>query len=104
MIISLLERGKSIQDVIRPNPGVYCQAFKYCKQLKIFQVETLIITMGKLQASFHFEEPPISMYCKELVEIYVDHHSKSKSEFDYAEKVTPKIENVIHYAEVSQLF
>ena len=104
MIISLLGRGKSIQDVIRSNPGVYSQAFKYYKQLTISQVETLIITMAKLQASFHFEEPPISMYCKELVEIYVDHHSKSKSESDYAEKVTPKIEYVLHYAEVSRLF
>lgn len=104
MIISLLERTRSIPDVIKQNPVVFRQAFKNCKLLKIHQVETLIIKMAKLQASFHFEEPPISMYCKELVDIYVDHYRKSKSESRYAETVVPKIENVLHYAEVSGMF
>lgn len=99
-LIKLLQKAKSVAETIEQHIEVYMSAWKQCRQLSQPQLETLIVSVGKLPASFVFEIPPLASHCRMAAECYINFEEKNKTDADFKEAVLPKIKNIVNFVKV----
>ena len=98
-LIKLLQKAKSVAETIEQHIEVYMSAWKQCRQLSHPQLETLIVSVAKLPASFVFI-PPLASHCRMAAACYINFEEKNKTDADFKEAVLPKIKNVINFVKV----
>ena len=104
IMIKLLHRAKSVAEIIEQHMQVYKRVWKQCLQLSQPQLETLIVSMAKLPASFVFEVPPLVSHCRMAAERYINFEEKKKADPNFKQAVLPKIENIVNFVKVYLLF
>lgn len=100
ILIKLLHRAKSVAEIIEENMQVYKRIWKQCLQLSHPQLETLIVSMAKLPASFAFDVPPLVSHCRMAAECYINFEEKKKTDPNFKQAVLPKIENIVNFVKV----
>lgn len=100
ILIKLLHRAKSVAEIIEENMQVYKRIWKQCLQLSHPQLETLIVSMAKLPASFAFDVPPLVSHCRMAAECYINFEEKKKTDPNFKQSVLPKIENIVNFVKV----